>query len=30
MNIRSLCSCQNAVAYGVKGMLPIDVIDGRL
>jgi UDP-N-acetyl-D-galactosamine dehydrogenase len=30
MNIRSLCSCQNAVIYDVKGVLPLGNIDGRL
>jgi UDP-N-acetyl-D-galactosamine dehydrogenase len=30
MDIRSLCSCRNAVVYDVKGVLPTDAIDGRL
>ena len=30
MDIRALCSCQNAVVYDVKGVLPTDIIDGRL
>jgi len=30
MDIRSLCSCRNAVVYDVKGVLPAGDIDGRL
>lgn len=29
MNIRSLCSCQNAVVYDVKGGRSAGNIDGR-